>query len=85
MHEPSLDRTGVTTNSAGGAVAAFLKRGLDGTGTVANPAKSVVLRYPRRDMCPEGVGDLYPRLEIVDVRIAEAGGVTLVGVPIRNR
>ena len=57
---------------------AFLRRELDDIGIVVNPAKTVVL--PPKGHAPM-TGEIS-LLESVDVRIADEGGVTVVGAPI---
>ena len=67
---------GVTVNTVGASV--ILRRELDGIGVVVNPTKTVAL--PPKGYAPT-VEDISI-LDSVDVRIADKGEVTVVGVPI---
>ncbi|CAM9984463.1 unnamed protein product [Laminaria digitata] len=76
MDDDSVDLMGITANTV--RAFAFLQRELDHIGIVANPAKTVALP-------PEGhapTAEEISLLESVDVRIADVGRVTVVGVPI---
>ena len=76
MDDVSLGLTGITANTI--RAFAFLRRELDDIGIVVNAAKTVA--PPPKGHAPtmEGIS----LLESVEVRIADEGGVTVVGVPI---
>ena len=57
---------------------AFLQRELEDIGIVVNTSKTMVL--PPKDHGPRA--EEISLLESVDVRVADKGGVTVVGVPI---
>ena len=56
----------------------FLQRELASIGITMNPSKTVALSPKGHEPSPEEI----VLLESVDVRIAERGGVKVVGVPI---
>ena len=76
MDGVSLCLVGVTINAV--RIFAFLRRELDAIGIVVNPAKTVAI--PPTGHAPSA--EEISLLGSVDVRIADKGGVTVVGVPI---
>ena len=76
MGNVCLALTGITVNTV--KAFAFLRRELDDVGVVVNAAKTVA--QPPKERAP--TADEILLLESVEVRIADEGGVTVVGVPI---
>ena len=76
MEDVSLGRTENTANTV--RAFAFLRRELDDNGIVVNATKTVVL--PPKGHAP--TAEDISLLESVEVRIADEGGETVVGVPI---
>ena len=76
MDDVSLGLAGITANTI--RALAFLRRELDDIGIVVNAAKTVALPPKGHASTAEDIS----LLETVDVRIADEGGVTVVGVPI---
>ena len=76
MDDVSLGLMGMTANT----IRAFtsLRRELENIGIVVNTSKTVAL--PPNDHAP--TAEEISRLESVDVRVTDEGGVTVVGVPI---
>ena len=79
MGDVSLGLTGIAANMV--RAFAFLQRELDDIGVVVNAAKTVALP-------PEGhtpTAEEISLLESVEVRTADKGGVTVLGVPIGTK
>ena len=76
MGDVSLGLTGITANTI--RAFAFLRRELDDIGIVVNAAKTVAL--PPKGHAP--TMEEISLLESGEVRIADEGGVTVVGVPL---